>query len=360
MQSIASTGFGIDTSAFDDAKSAELRKHARKITMADSTWLDIAKGLLGFLAPGLSKALRIEISNKQSLLFFVDIVRETVALRLHSAQKRNDLVDFFMEALHMDGDEEGGGEAERHISISPEKRETALISQLLLLLFAGMDTSSTILAVCMCCLANNPHVQVRIRHHCQGEYLHMSQIQFLSQEVLYDEIKNMVEKQSMKEAELDYHTIQSLPYLDMVVHETLRFFPLGDVERKCVKEYRIPGTNFVIPKGMIVQLPVTGIMMDEKYFPEPESFNPENFSQENKQRRSPYAFLAFGMGPRNCVGSRLALLQIKVAIIHLVYKCKVLSCPKTPKELTVDPKWGPADVKGGIWLKFRRRNNICT
>ena len=170
----------------------------------------------------------------------------------------------------------------------------------------------------------------------------------------------MVEKQSKKEEELDYHTIQSLPYLDMVVHETLRFFPLGDIERKCVKEYKVPGTNFVIPKGMIVQLPVTGIMMDEKYFPEPESFNPENFSQENKQRRSPYAFLAFGMGPRNCVGSRLALLQIKVAIIHLVYKCKVLSCPKTPKELTVDPKWGPADVKGGIWLKFGRRNNRCS
>ena len=127
MQSIASTGFGIDTSAFDDAKSAELRKHARKITMADSTWLDIAKGLLGFLAPGLSRALRIEISNKQSLLFFVDIVRETVALRLHSAQKRNDLVDFFMEALHMDGDEEGGGEAEEaSLRVVPVQRELLL------------------------------------------------------------------------------------------------------------------------------------------------------------------------------------------------------------------------------------------
>ena len=143
----------------------------------------------------------------------------------------------------------------------------------------------------------------------------------------------------------------------MVVYETLRFFPLGDIERKCVREYRIQGTNFIVPKGMIVQLPVTGIMMDEKYFPDPECFNPENFSQENKQKRSPYAFLAFGLGPRNCVGSRLALLQIKVAVINLVYNFKVLSCPRTPKKLTVDTKWGPADVKGGIWVKFQSRSS---
>ena len=158
--------------------------------------------------------------------------------------------------------------------------------------------------------------------------------------------------------ELDYNTIQSLTYLDMVVHETLRIFPLGDIERKCVREYRIQGTNFIVPKGMIVQLPVTGIMMDEKSFPDPECFNPENFSQENKQKRSPYAFLAFGLGPRNCVGSRLALLQIKVAVINLVYNFKVLSCPRTPKKLTVDTKWGPADVKGGIWVKFQSRNSV--
>ena len=160
MQSIASTGFGIETSAFDDAKSAELRKHAKKITGADSTGLDVVKGLLGFLAPGLAKTFRIEMSNKESLLFFVDIVRETVASRRRVTRKRNDLVDFFMEALNMDRDDDE--EAERQISISPDKRETVLISQLLLLFFGGMDTSSTILAVCMCCLANNPDVQVTI------------------------------------------------------------------------------------------------------------------------------------------------------------------------------------------------------
>ena len=87
MQSIASTGFGIETSAFDDAKSAELRKHAKKITGADSTGLDVVKGLLGFLAPRLAKTFRIEMSNKESLFYFVDIVRETVASRRRVTRK---------------------------------------------------------------------------------------------------------------------------------------------------------------------------------------------------------------------------------------------------------------------------------
>ncbi len=52
------------------------------------------------------------------------------------------------------------------------------------------------------------------------------------------------------------------------------------------------------------------IMKDEKYFSNPEKFDPEHFSPEKKAERSPYTFLAFGQGPRNCIGMRFALLQV--------------------------------------------------
>ena len=55
-------------------------------------------------------------------------------------------------------------------------------------------------------------------------------------------------------------------------------------------------------------------MKNEMFYPDPEVFNPDNFSAENKSSRSPYSFLAFGQGPRNCVGMRFALLQVE--IIH--------------------------------------------
>jgi cytochrome P450 len=52
------------------------------------------------------------------------------------------------------------------------------------------------------------------------------------------------------------------------------------------------------------------IMKDERFFENPEKFDPENFSPEKKSERSPYTFLAFGQGPRNCIGMRFALLQV--------------------------------------------------
>ena len=43
------------------------------------------------------------------------------------------------------------------------------------------------------------------------------------------------------------------------------------------------------------------IMMDERYFPNPKEFNPDNFHPDNKKERSPYAFLVFGVGPREAI-----------------------------------------------------------
>ena len=69
---------------------------------------------------------------------------------------------------------------------------------------------------------------------------------------------------------------------------------------------------------MLVQFPTHAYMRDPQYFPNPDEFNPENFSPKNKASRSPYAYLSFGQGPRNCVGMRFALLNIKVAFARLL------------------------------------------
>lgn len=87
--------------------------------------------------------------------------------------------------------------------------------------------------------------------------------------------------------------------------ETLRKYPIVAVlNRTCVKDYKIPGTDQIVEKGIEVFLPVLSLQMDEKFWPEPEKFWPSRFIDESSAGKSladrPY--FPFGDGPRNCIG----------------------------------------------------------
>jgi len=85
--------------------------------------------------------------------------------------------------------------------------------------------------------------------------------------------------------------------------ETLRKYPpVPILNRECTKRYEIPGTNVILEKGIQVVIPMMGIHYDPQYFPEPEKFDPERFSEEVKSKRHHYAYLPFGEGPRICMG----------------------------------------------------------
>lgn len=93
--------------------------------------------------------------------------------------------------------------------------------------------------------------------------------------------------------------------------ESLRKFPPATgLPRICTKSYKVPGTNMVIDKGTRVQISVWGIHMDPKYYPNPEVFDPERFSEENKASRPDFTFLPFGEGPRMCIGEIILRLFI--------------------------------------------------
>lgn len=54
--------------------------------------------------------------------------------------------------------------------------------------------------------------------------------------------------------------------------------------------------------GMTLNIPISGLHYDPKYFPNPQKFDPERFSDANKSKIHPYAYLPFGVGPRICIG----------------------------------------------------------
>lgn len=86
--------------------------------------------------------------------------------------------------------------------------------------------------------------------------------------------------------------------------ETLRMYPPGAVlPRMAAEDYKVPGEDLVIEKGVRCLIPVYGLQRDEDYFPEPNVFKPERFSEENKGSIKSHTYMPFGEGPRICIGN---------------------------------------------------------
>ena len=53
------------------------------------------------------------------------------------------------------------------------------------------------------------------------------------------------------------------------------------------------------------------------------------FTAEERESRNPYYYMPFGVGPRNCVGMRLALTELKMATVSILQTLKFVVCPET-------------------------------
>jgi cytochrome P450 family 6 len=103
--------------------------------------------------------------------------------------------------------------------------------------------------------------------------------------------------------------------------ETLRKYPpLPLLDRVCLQDYKVPGTDLIIEKNTPVFIALLGLHRDPEYYPDPELYDPERFEEENKRLQKPYTYLPFGDGPHNCIGNvfvyvSLQLLQHEVPCI---------------------------------------------
>ena len=106
--------------------------------------------------------------------------------------------------------------------------------------------------------------------------------------------------------------------MDAVIDETLRLFPAAIfLERAPNEDYQLNSTGITIKKDHVVHIPIYAIHRDPDNFVDPEVFRPERFLSENIVH-NPYTYLPFGAGPRNCLGMRLAQLEVKLALVNLV------------------------------------------
>ncbi|KAF2887325.1 hypothetical protein ILUMI_18848 [Ignelater luminosus] len=319
---IASCAFGIECNSFKDTDS-EFREHLkRNFVIKPSQLMAI---VLGLTAPNLSRRLGLKTTPKEVADFFRKIIAETVKYREENNFVRKDFLQLLIELKN--NVLEGDGEYQ-HDGKSLTMNELA--AQAFLFLIAGFETSSTTMTFCLYELARNQDIQDLVR----------------------EEVISVLERHDGK---LTYEGIMEMKYMGQVIEETLRKYPpLPILNRICVADYKIPNTDIVIEKGTPVVIPVYGLHMDEDYFPDPERFDPERFSEENKRNIPQFSYLPFGEGPRVCIGLRFGLMQVKVGLTILLKNYMFTLNDKTKTPIKMSPASFILTVLGDIWLDAKR------
>ncbi|XP_017041063.1 probable cytochrome P450 9f2 [Drosophila ficusphila] len=323
---IASTAFGLQVNSFQDRDNT-FYMMGKKLTTF-SFWQNI-KFMLFFTWKKLSKILKLELFDKKSTQYFVRLVLDAMKYRQEHNIIRPDMINMLMEAQGVLPTEKTKTTAVREWS------DRDIVAQCFVFFFAGFETS----AVLMCFTAH--------------ELMENQDVQ----EKLYEEVQQV--DRDLDGKELTYEAIMGMKYLDQVVSEVLRKWPPAiATDRECNKDitYEADGQKVEIKKGDIIWLPTCGFHRDPKYFENPDKFDPERFSEENKDSINQFIYYPFGLGQRNCIGSRFALLEAKAVIYYLVKDYLITPAKKSCIPLVLASSGFQLAPKTGFWIKLVQRN----
>ncbi|XP_035219013.1 cytochrome P450 4C1-like [Stegodyphus dumicola] len=148
--------------------------------------------------------------------------------------------------------------------------------------------------------------------------------------------------------DVTYEDLKNMTYLESFIKEVLRLYPPVPIFPLKFKENKEIG-NYIIPKDVTCVIFPYMLHRNPESFPNPEVFDPERFSPENCSTRHPYSYLPFSMGERNCIGSRFAMMELKIVLSHLLRYFKFTSLdPRdkiSPKFATVLSNSGPLRIQ---------------
>ncbi|XP_064615693.1 cytochrome P450 3A24-like [Liolophura sinensis] len=273
------------------------------------------------------------VSRPGSSIQYLDsILTSTIKDRRETGNSgRKDLLQLLIDAKLDDSqvnlqDAPNGGIAKRDLS------DIEIRAQAIVFMLAGYETTATTLSFMSYLLANHPDIQRRL---CK-------------------EIDDVLEGKTP-----DYDNIQQLPYLEMCLHESMRLFPpilrlsRGAEEDICIKGH-------FLPKGTGISVPVYVLHRDPEYWPNPDKFDPERFSLQNRDKNHPFALIPFSAGPRNCVGKRMALVAAKIAMATVLQRVSFEITAETQIPVKLQKDSFICTAENGIHLRVRRRSPMTS
>ncbi|XP_076598138.1 cytochrome P450 3A27-like [Chaetodon auriga] len=209
--------------------------------------------------------------------------------------------------------------------------DNEILSQAMLFIFAGYETSSSTMGFVAYNLATQPHTQ----------------------KILQKEIDETFPEKGPP----TYEALMQMEYLEMVINESMRLYPIANrLERVSKSSVEINGVT--IPKGTVTMIPLYILHRDPALWPEPDAFKPERFSKENKDNIDPYSFLPFGAGPRNCIGMRFAFVMMKLALVEILRNFSFVPCKETEIPLVLAND-GFTTPKNPIKLRLEPRTTVA-
>ncbi|XP_017852670.1 cytochrome P450 4d2 isoform X1 [Drosophila busckii] len=159
-------------------------------------------------------------------------------------------------------------------------------------MFEGHDTTSSGMSFCLYEISRHPQVQER----------------------LINEIEQVLGKDKQRSVTL--RELNELKYLECVIKESLRLHPpVPIIGRNFSEDVEIRGKR--IPAGTNYSIGIYMLLRDAKYFESPDEFKPERFLNDvddTTTQAHPYAYIPFSAGPRNCIGQKFAILEMKSTI----------------------------------------------
>ncbi|CAI9591536.1 unnamed protein product, partial [Staurois parvus] len=294
MDVVTSSSFSVHVDSLNKPDDPFVKKTKQLLKFGLFSPMLIFVVIFPFLRPIL-EGLNVTLFPKEFLTFYMNAVTSFKEKRQkgdHSGR-----VDFLQLMLDSRTEDISGVDKEQKAMTDSE-----IMAQSVVFILAGYETTSMTLTYLFHNLATHPDVQLKLQEE--------------------------VDSYLPNKASATYDILMQMEYLDMVIQETLRMYPpAGRVERVSKKTVEINGVT--IPQGMVCMIPAYVLHNDPEYWTEPEEFRPERFSKENRESHTPYTFIPFGDGPRNCIGMRFALLSMKVAITAILQHFTCRPCEDT-------------------------------
>jgi len=282
LDTIGEIGFGTDIGSLDDPSSPFLASfdHAQKASyfrflLPKPIWL-----LMRLFGTGT------ETGSAKHFKLLDEYSYKVVRQLAERAEKEGDAGPSFVGLFLQDS-----------LASGKQPSDQFLRDLVLNFLIAGRDTTAQALSWTVFCIAGHPTVEKRLVEELK--------------EVLDTEHGDKVEGPS-------YEQVAKLTYLQAVVSEALRLYPSVPADSKvAINDDTLPDGTFV-PAGTVVEFNPYSMARDRGLWGDDcEEFRPERWL-EMKEPPSPYLYSVFNAGPRECLGKRLAYLELKACLANVL------------------------------------------